>query len=437
MQTVLVLDSQSVGPAHKVLDSFDCLTMAVSDVGKARHILLNFDVDLWICDLSTSDLDFRALRIESQNRNPRCRVLLTGPALTQTHAGTLIEEKLAAAFIPKPWPLLNLRHMIVDLLRESPSPAATTSPSEATPRPKRRPIRVINARELKHADGPNTMRLPQDEARYRLDEQLGEGGSGRVYRAFDLLLEMEVAIKLLNPDIARDVEAIRALKQEARICLQLNHKHIVRLYNIEKRAEVYLLIMEYVRVCTLHQLMGQHGALPPLMVLQIATVMVDALGYAHKHGVLHKDLTPGNVLISDDGLLKLIDFGIADVANRQNKDAGYVVGTPVYMSPEQLRGDLLDLRTDVYSLGVLLYQTLTGMLPSRPDTTVEDLAFREHPPLAGAPYPVLQALELATAFNPDRRWPSISHFGAAFTAACVQEYGIRLEDAEIAGHTAS
>ncbi|MDD5707190.1 MAG: serine/threonine-protein kinase, partial [Kiritimatiellae bacterium] len=419
----------SVAGVHKVLEGMDCLVLAVGEVSKARHLLLNVSIDVWVCDLAAANLDFRALHAEALGRNPHMCILLTGPALTQPHAAALIKDKLANRFVPKAWPRLTIKHAMLEMLHQV-DEAQPAAGGQA----------AVHAKHIETPSGPasdkkvhapvsqKAVPLQLEDERYRLDEQLGEGGTGRVYRAFDQLLDMEVAVKLLNPELARDENAIQSLKAETRICLQLLHKHIVRLYNLERREDLFLIIMEFVRGCTLHQLIKQNETLPPLMVLQIVTVITDALHYAHKHGVLHKDLTPGNVLISDDGLLKVIDFGIADMINRQRDDHDYVVGTPAYMSPEQLRGEALDVRTDVYSLGVLTYQILTGRLPSSPEATIEDLAFRPHPPLAGLPYPVLQVLELATALEPDRRWPSISRFGTAFAAACSQEYGIRLDE---------
>ncbi len=426
MQTVLILDGQSAESVHRQLDSLDCLVLAVNDVPKARYLLLNYSIDVWVCDLAASDLDFRSLRSEGLSHNPHVRILLTGEALSQRHASTLIKENLAARFVAKPWQALNIKQAIVQLLSQAPPPARDVPAKPAGGRPLVAARRRLRRRRIQ--GGARNYELPAGETRYRLDELLGEGGTGRVYRAFDLLLEMEVAVKLLNVEMAGDETAIQSIKDEARICLKLQHKHIVRLFNLEKRRDLYLIIMEYVRGCTLYQLMSQSETLPPLMVLQIVTVLVDALSYAHKHGILHKDLTPGNILISNDGLLKVIDFGIADVINRQQRNDDYVVGTPSYMSPEQLRGETLDVRSDVYSLGVLTYQCLTGRLPSPQETSIEDLAQCEHPPLAGLPYPVLQVLELATAFDPTRRWPSVFRFGTAFAAACAQEFDVHLDN---------
>jgi CheY-like chemotaxis protein/predicted Ser/Thr protein kinase len=427
MQIVLVLDSQPLANVHKTLGDMDCLLLAVNDTAKARFVLLNFPVDVWVCDLAVPGLDFLALRADAQARNSRASILLTGSALAQNAATALVAERQAAGFVAKPWQPLVIRNAIVELLhRERVAAAAAPPPAAGSNARRRLPFRGMGRRRPSWRP---EAQLPGNDARYRLDELLGEGGVGRVYRAFDMLLDMEVAVKLLNPELSRDEEAIQSLKRETRICLQLNHKHIVRLFNLDKRNDLFLIVMEYVRGCTLSQMMARHGTLPPLMAAQIVAVMTDALSYAHRHGVLHKDLTPGNVLISDDGVLKLIDFGIADMINRQCSNEEFVIGTPAYMSPEQLRGEPLDARTDVYSLGVLTYQIMTGMLPSRPDATVEDMACREHPPLAGLPYPVLQVLELATAFDPARRWPGVSHFGTAFAAACAREYDVCPEEA--------
>ena len=206
---------------------------------------------------------------------------------------------------------------------------------------------------------------------------------GRVYRAYDRLLDMEVAVKLLNHEFSRDQEAINQLKEETRISLQLLHRHIVRFYNLEKRQNQFLIIMEYVPGVSLHKYMAQmpQGLVPLDLVLQIVGVMADALGYAHRKGVLHKDITPSNVLISEDGVLKLIDFGIADLMNRQRVIPDYVIGTPVYMSPEQLRGDELDARRTLFTW-CMTHQMMSGRCKT-PGSHSGDAPFMPHPPLVG------------------------------------------------------
>jgi serine/threonine-protein kinase len=257
--------------------------------------------------------------------------------------------------------------------------------------------------------------------RYRVDEIIGEGGSGRVCRAYDLLLDMEVAIKFLNPELIRDEESIASLKSETRICLQLVHKHIVRIFNLEKRGANFMLIMEYLKGSTLFSILSQYPqGLPLDFVAQIVAVVTDALGYAHRHGVLHKDITPGNIFITDDDIVKVIDFGIATNVGSQSRNTDTVIGTPVYMSPEQLRGEILDCRTDIYSFGVLVHQLLTGRTVNAPDATVQDMAFRPRPAIEGLPQPLADVIACATAFSPADRWETMERFGAAFASAAAE-----------------
>ena len=421
MQTVLVLDSQAPSAALKLLEGLACIPVVVDDIARARHVLLNLHVDLWICDLTVGDLDFRQLHAEARIRNAPARILLTGTPITHLLASTLIKEKRADQFLPKPWKPLAIKHAVSTLLQQPYHPAAagTGKTAELPPRHIITP-RGVHLR-VKPSAAPSPPAPPPaggDEGRYRLDELVGQGGMGRVFRAHDRLLDMEVAVKLLNPEFSRDEQAIALLKEETRICLQLLHRHIVRIFNLERRQDLLLIIMEYVRGASLYTLLAQMpGGFPPEMVRQIVAILADTLGYAHHKGVLHKDITPGNVLLSDDGVLKLIDFGIADRMNRQHLVGDYLIGTPAYMSPEQLRGEPLDARTDVYSLGVLTHQMLTGRLPSLPEATVEVLAFQPHPPLEGLPDGVREVLEWALAFDPAGRCPSVEAFGDCFPEA--------------------
>ena len=266
--------------------------------------------------------------------------------------------------------------------------------------------------------GPKAIDVDDARGRYEIRAVIGEGGTGRVVRAFDKMLDMEVAIKILSPRLIRDKEALAALKAEVRITLGLIHKHILRIYNLEKSGDNYLVIMEYLKGKSVAQLLDEApGGLPADFVVPLVEVASDALGYAHRHGVLHLDLTPGNVFVTDDGVVKIIDFGIAKVAGAQAANSEFIVGTPVYMSPEQLRGEALDARSDIYSMGVLTYQMLTGRLVSPPDTPLETLAFQPHPPLEGLAPAVAETLEAATAFSPDARPAAIGDFAAALADA--------------------
>ncbi len=280
--------------------------------------------------------------------------------------------------------------------------------------------RQIRIGKAAHGSYPN-VRDTAEGGRYRIDEVIGEGGAGRVCRAYDLLLDMVVAIKFLNPDLVRDEESIAALKSETRICLQLVHKHIVRIYNLEKRGANFMLIMEYLKGSTLFSFLQQYpDGLPLDFVTQIVAVATDALGYAHAHGILHKDITPGNIFLTDDDVLKVIDFGISSNVGAQDRDTDTIIGTPIYMSPEQLRGEILDCRTDIYSLGVLVHQLLTGRTVNAPDATIQDMAFRPRPPIEGLPQPLADVIACATAFSPADRWETMERFGAAFAAAAAK-----------------
>lgn len=428
-----MLDSQAPSQAIKPMEGLQCIPVVVNDIARARYVLLNMSIDLWICDLNLDDLDFRRLHSESMTRNAAARILLTGTPISQHLANTLIKENRGDQFIAKPWNVLAFKRAVNTLLQTPRSPDDPAAAPPAAPPPRR----IITPSGMQLRIKPSmTANLsstpPAEEGRYQLDELIGEGGMGRVYRAYDRLLDMEVAVKLLNHEFSRDQEAINQLKEETRISLQLLHRHIVRFYNLEKRQNQFLIIMEYVPGVSLHKYMAQmpQGLVPLDLVLQIVGVMADALGYAHRKGVLHKDITPSNVLISEDGVLKLIDFGIADLMNRQRVIPDYVIGTPVYMSPEQLRGDELDARTDVYSLGVLTHQMMSGRLPNAPDPTVETLAFMPHPPLVGFPPRVGKVLEWALAFETAGRCPTVRDFNINFREACRQDYGAAIAPPE-------
>ena len=302
----------------------------------------------------------------------------------------------------------------------APAPRFIIRKGEAT-KPAHAPSHQVRIGKAAHASAYPKISDTVEGGRYRIDEVIGEGGSGRVCRAYDLLLDMEVAIKFLNPELIRDKESIEALKTETRICLQLVHKHIVRIYNLEKRGANFMLIMEYLKGSTLFSLLSQYPqGLPLDFVTQIVAVVADALGYAHRHGVLHKDITPGNIFLTDDDILKVIDFGIATNVNSQNHATDTVIGTPVYMSPEQLRGEILDCSTDIYSLGVLAHQLLTGRTVNDPNATIDDMAFRPRPMISDLPQPLADVIACATAFSPADRWETMERFGAAFAAAAAR-----------------
>ncbi len=198
---------------------------------------------------------------------------------------------------------------------------------------------------------------------------------GEVYRATDTKLGRDVALKVLPPDMARDPERLARFQREARAVAALNHPHIVTIFSVEEAEGVHFLTMELVEGHSLDRRFHP-VACPWKQIIEIARALADALSAAHEKGIVHRDLKPANVMVTDEGRVKVLDFGLAkDVRSEiSGGDAtltsaqtqiGVVMGTPAYMSPEQISGRALDHRTDIFSLGVLLHEMCTGHRPSR------------------------------------------------------------------------
>ncbi|MBM4143022.1 MAG: serine/threonine protein kinase [Lentisphaerae bacterium] len=253
--------------------------------------------------------------------------------------------------------------------------------------------------------------------RYRLDELVAMGGYGRVYRARDVLIDIRVAIKILNAAATRDAGAALAFRREARAAMQLSHPNVVRLYNVCKSGAVYFLVMEFVEGYDLRNVLRQLGPLTPEKTARVIEGCAEGMGHAHRRGVLHNDLKPENLMIDPAGVVKVIDFGIATL-KRARADAEHVEGTPAYMSPEQLRGDPLDARSDQFALAVIACELLTGEPPFSCDESVErQLAARAAVELRGVPEAVAGVLARALHPEPARRWESVTEFAAALSAA--------------------
>ena len=204
--------------------------------------------------------------------------------------------------------------------------------------------------------------------RYDIKALLGAGGMGMVYRAVDRELQEVVAIKTLKPElIAADATALERFKSEIRLARKISHPNVVRTHDLGEARGLYFITMEFVEGTTLKDLVRARGRLPVQVLLPIAKQLCRALEVAHEAGVIHRDIKPQNMVVQGDGTLKVMDFGIARLASRTPQqgltEAGMVIGTPDYMSPEQLLGDELDARADIYSAGVVMYECLTGKLP--------------------------------------------------------------------------
>jgi DNA-binding response OmpR family regulator len=208
--------------------------------------------------------------------------------------------------------------------------------------------------------------------RYEIVEAVGHGAMGTVYRARDLELEEPVAIKTLRSEFVSNPESVERFKTEIRLARRISHPNVVRTHDFGESSGVYYLTMEYVEGLTLHELIESRGKLSVAAVLAIGTQLANSLAIAHEQGVVHRDVKPGNLLLDADGVLKVMDFGVARLAEGSTTltQAGSIIGTPAYMSPEQLLGEAPDARTDLYSVGVVLYECLAGQLPLDAASTI-------------------------------------------------------------------
>src|SRR6516164_4272906 len=227
---------------------------------------------------------------------------------------------------------------------------------------------------------------------------LGKGGMGEVYRARDLKLKREVAIKILPEEFARDPERISRFQREAELLASLNHPNIAAIYDVEEADNSRFLVLELVEGDTLADRL-RRSPLPVDEALHIAKSICEALEAAHEKGVIHRDLKPGNVKVTPDGRVKVLDFGLAKVAEEpvgtgnasdsptqtlSATRAGVILGTAVYMSPEQARGAAVDKRADIWAFGCVLYEMLTGRRAFQGETTSDILAsvLKEEPDLS-------------------------------------------------------
>jgi len=214
---------------------------------------------------------------------------------------------------------------------------------------------------------------------YVLVEKIGEGGMGAVYLADQPTMGRRAVVKLLHPALSRDPQVAARFNLEARAAAALNHPHIVTVYNYGALPDgVLYLAMEHLDGRDLEGTILQSGRLSPARAVHVARQICEALGEAHAHGVIHRDLKPSNVMLvtrgRDDEFVKVLDFGIAKVRGVALTSTGMIFGTPEYMSPEQLRGGALDGRSDLYGLGVVLFEMLTGRLPFPCETPEQSMA---------------------------------------------------------------
>ncbi len=264
--------------------------------------------------------------------------------------------------------------------------------------------------------------------RYEVKEVLGIGGMGVVYRAFDRELQEPVAIKTLRPEaMVGDSVALERFKQEIRLARRIAHRNVVRTYDLGEVNGMYYLTMEYVEGTSLKQLISSRGRLPVPVALTIGKQLCRALEVAHQQGVIHRDIKPQNIVVEPSGFLKVMDFGIARLANPPKgkglTEAGMSIGTPDYMSPEQLSGMELDARSDLYAAGVVLFECVTGRVPFEGDTTWALVAkhLEEAPPdprtlNPEVPEVLARVVLKAMAKQPEERYQSAAELHDALAA---------------------
>ena len=208
----------------------------------------------------------------------------------------------------------------------------------------------------------------QNVGKYRVLDKIGRGGMGTVYKAVDETLHREVAIKVLNAEL-NDPEVAKRFRSEAITVARLSHPGIATIYELFEHDSQWLMVMEFVRGETLENMIARMGALSAQRAAEFCMQALAALAHAHSMGVVHRDLKPANLMVTENGTIKVMDFGIARVTGGEHlTNAGFMMGTPSYMAPEQVRGGDIDARTDLYSMGVVFYRLCTGKLPFKGDT---------------------------------------------------------------------
>jgi serine/threonine protein kinase len=262
---------------------------------------------------------------------------------------------------------------------------------------------------------------------YRITKLLGEGGMGTVYRATDNI-EREVAIKVLRPQVTHDETRLDRFRAEAIALGRLHHPNIASLFHLLEEKDALYMVMEFVEGHTLEELISQHGALPPHLALDILIDGLNGFEHAHSRGVIHRDIKASNLMVATEGATKIMDFGIArmDGATRLTRD-GKQMGSLEYMSPEQVRGLEQDARSDIYSLGILLFELLTGRVPFT-DANDFDLmqSHLEKPPpsvrflVPSLPIELDEIIVKALAKDPAARFENVAALRAALEAVAAE-----------------
>jgi serine/threonine protein kinase len=262
------------------------------------------------------------------------------------------------------------------------------------------------------------------DGRYRLLERVGTGGAASVYRATDLRLGRDVALKVLHRGLIRDHELVERFRREAESAASLNHRHIVAIYDRGEWDDTHYIAMEYVAGRSLKSILREEAPLEHARAIDLTVQILRAAGAMHSRGIVHRDLKPQNAIVDGDGRLKVIDFGIAWVGTSDLTETGAIFGSVHYLSPEQAAGTEISGASDIYSVGVVLYEMLAGRRPFRGETAVtvalKHIMEPPTPPTAfnSAVTPALEsAVMRALEKDPKRRFADADTFVEALTEA--------------------
>jgi len=260
---------------------------------------------------------------------------------------------------------------------------------------------------------------------YKIEAKLGEGGMGAVYRGVDTMLDREVAIKALKPELASQTSIVDRFRSEAVTLAKLNHPNIAALYTMFRQGEELYMVLEFVRGETLDTILQKRGALSAEEAIPVFCQVLDGIDHAHELGIVHRDIKPANIMLTENGKLKVLDFGIARLlGSARMTRAGNIIGTLEYMAPEQVKGQETDARSDIYALGMMLYEVLTGKTPFDTENEFELMKLQtESTPRSprelnpNIPEAVETAIMRSIEKNPDNRFQTAGEFRENLLAA--------------------
>src|SRR2546430_739011 len=269
--------------------------------------------------------------------------------------------------------------------------------------------------------------MPMQLRQFELRSAIASGGMGTVYRAFDTMLEREVAVKLMKRELAEEPNALESFYREARAAAALNHTNIIHIYTFDEYDGQLYLVMELADSGSLDSRIEAQGRCNELLVLDVGIAIASALNKALQHGLLHRDIKPGNILFNAENEPKLVDFGLAKKAESDDDGDGAIWGTPYYIAPEKIKREREDFLSDMYSLAGTLYHALTGHVPFEAPTVEEVVAAHIHTPLTPPSQvipevtpPTSEALVIAMAKRPADRYRTYDDFRMAMAAAGSQ-----------------